>query len=73
MPLPDVCDAGQSSTRSPSGREADVGQATTVREAIRRLVTARRLREEYDGAALTVGTTRHGSRPALPQLTPSGR
>ncbi|BCL21821.1 hypothetical protein GCM10017668_36640 [Streptomyces tuirus] len=36
------------------GQEADVERAGAVREAVYRLVTARRLGEEYDGAALTV-------------------
>jgi hypothetical protein len=38
---------------SPS-QEADVQQATAVREAIYQLVTVRRLGEEYDEAALAV-------------------
>jgi len=50
------------------GQEADVEQARAVREAVYRLITARRLGEEYDGAALTVVKP-----PAVPQLTPSGR
>ena len=45
------------------GRQDDVEQATTVREAIYQLVTARRLGEEYDGAALTVVKKPRASRP----------
>ncbi|MET8953606.1 CGNR zinc finger domain-containing protein [Streptomyces sp. NPDC004393] len=57
---------------SPS-READVEEAATVREAIYQLVTARRLGEEYDGAALTVVNNAARRPSAVPQLTPSGR
>lgn len=53
--------------------EADVEQATTVREAVYRLVTARRLGEGYDGAALTVLNNAARRPPAVPQLTPAGR
>jgi predicted RNA-binding Zn ribbon-like protein len=55
------------------GKDADVEQATTVREAIYRLVTARRLGEALDGAALTVVNNAARRAPAVPQLTPSGR
>ncbi|MFI6933810.1 CGNR zinc finger domain-containing protein [Streptomyces sp. NPDC050287] len=55
------------------GRQADVEEATAVREAIYQLVTAGRLREEYDGAALTVVNNAARKAPAVPQLTPSGR
>lgn len=55
------------------GQEADVEQAMTVREAIYQLVTARRLGEECDGAALTVVNNAARKPPAVPQLTPSGR
>ncbi|MFI9244695.1 CGNR zinc finger domain-containing protein [Streptomyces sp. NPDC053086] len=55
------------------GRQADVEQATAVREAVYRLVTARRLGEEYDGAALTVVNNAARTPPAVPQLTPAGR
>jgi predicted RNA-binding Zn ribbon-like protein len=54
-------------------READVDEATTVREAVHRLVTARRLGEEYDGTALTVLNNAARRPPAVPQLTPAGR
>lgn len=55
------------------GDEADVEQAKSVREAIYELVTARRLKEEYDDEALSVlnGTARKS--PATPQLTRTGR
>ncbi|MGW7422982.1 CGNR zinc finger domain-containing protein [Streptomyces sp. NPDC054813] len=55
------------------GEEADVEQARNVREAVYRLVTARRLGEEYDGAALTIVNNAARKPPAVPQLTPSGR
>ncbi|MEW2404555.1 CGNR zinc finger domain-containing protein [Streptomyces sp. NPDC046862] len=55
------------------GQEADVEQARTVREAVYQLVTARRLGEEYDGAALTVVNNAARKQPAVPQLTPTGR
>lgn len=55
------------------GEEADVAQATTLREAVYELVTARRLGEEYDGAALTVVNDAARRPPAVPRLTPSGR
>ncbi|MCQ9135834.1 MULTISPECIES: CGNR zinc finger domain-containing protein [Streptomyces] len=54
-------------------READVEEATTVREALYRLITARRLGEAYDGAALTVLNNAARRPPAVPQLTPAGR
>ncbi|MFI0821062.1 CGNR zinc finger domain-containing protein [Streptomyces sp. NPDC021098] len=55
------------------GEEADVERATAVREAVYQLVTARRLGEEYDGAALTVVNDAARTPPAAPRLTPSGR
>lgn len=55
------------------GQEADVEQARAVREAVYGLITARRLGEEYDGAALTVVNNAARKPPAVPQLTPSGR
>jgi predicted RNA-binding Zn ribbon-like protein len=55
------------------GREADVEQARTVREAIYQLVTARRLGEAYDGTALTLVNDAARKPPAVPQLTPDGR
>jgi predicted RNA-binding Zn ribbon-like protein len=54
-------------------QEADVERATTVREAVYQLVTARRLGEEYDRAALTVVDNAARRPPAVPQLTPTGR
>ncbi|GGP81800.1 CGNR zinc finger domain-containing protein [Streptomyces melanogenes] len=57
---------------SPS-RETDVDEATTVREAMYQLVTARRLAEDYDRAALTVLNNAARKPSAVPQLTPSGR
>lgn len=56
-----------------TGEEADVERARSVREAVYRLVTARRLGEEYDGAALTVVNNAARTAPAVPQLTPAGR
>ncbi|MER6120661.1 hypothetical protein E6R60_15110 [Streptomyces sp. A0642] len=55
------------------GEEDDVEQAKAVREAIYRLVTARRLGERFDEKSL--GTLNEAARrpPATPQLTPSGR
>ncbi|MFI5976433.1 CGNR zinc finger domain-containing protein [Streptomyces sp. NPDC051452] len=53
--------------------DADVEQAKTVREAVYRLVTCRRLGEAYDRAALTVLNNAARTSPAVPQLTPSGR
>ncbi|MFF9351885.1 CGNR zinc finger domain-containing protein [Streptomyces sp. NPDC014734] len=54
-------------------RRADVDRATTVREAVYRLVTDRRLGENFDAGALEVlnGAARRPS--AAPQLTLSGR
>ncbi|WAP60089.1 CGNR zinc finger domain-containing protein [Streptomyces sp. S465] len=57
---------------SPS-RQADVERATTVREAIYQLVTARRLGEEYDDEALTVVNDAAREPSAVPRLTRSGR
>ncbi|QNP68690.1 ABATE domain-containing protein [Streptomyces roseirectus] len=55
------------------GQDADVEEAKEVREAIYRLVTARRLGEPYDGSALTVLNNAARTPAAVPQLTPSGR
>ncbi|MFQ6192764.1 CGNR zinc finger domain-containing protein [Streptomyces sp. NPDC000405] len=55
------------------GQEADVEQARAVREAIYQLVTARRLGQEYDRAALTVVNNAARKPPAVPQLIPAGR
>ncbi|KOV69520.1 hypothetical protein ADL00_11190 [Streptomyces sp. AS58] len=57
---------------SPS-QEADLEQAKAVREAVYELITARRLGEEYAGAALTVVNNAARRPSAVPQLTPSGR
>ncbi|WP_323376301.1 CGNR zinc finger domain-containing protein [Streptomyces sp. RB17] len=57
---------------SPS-REIDVEQATTLREALYQLVTARRLGDDYDKGALAVLNSAARKPPAVPQLTPSGR
>ncbi|MGW7265966.1 CGNR zinc finger domain-containing protein [Streptomyces sp. NPDC054842] len=57
---------------SPS-QEADVEQAKAVREAVYRLVTDRRLGEEYANGALAVVNGAARKPPAVPQLTPSGR
>ena len=57
---------------SPS-READVEEAKAVREAVYALVTARRVGERYDTAALTVVNNAARTPSAVPQLTPSGR
>ncbi|MEU6771762.1 CGNR zinc finger domain-containing protein [Streptomyces sp. NPDC046759] len=54
-------------------RQPDVEQAQTVREAVYLLVTARRLGEDYDRAALTVVNDAARRPPAVPQLTLSGR
>lgn len=54
-------------------QDADVEQAKAVREAVYQLVTARRLAEELDGAALTVLNNAARKPPAVPQLTPAGR
>lgn len=53
--------------------QADVDQATALREGIYQLVTARRLGEEYDTEALDLvnGTAHKPS--AVPQLTVEGR
>ncbi|MFD9793932.1 CGNR zinc finger domain-containing protein [Streptomyces sp. NPDC059070] len=53
--------------------EADVDRAATVREAMYRLITARRLDEPYDGTDLTVLNNAAREPSAVPQLTPSGR
>ncbi|MFD0021615.1 CGNR zinc finger domain-containing protein [Streptomyces sp. NPDC058382] len=55
------------------GEEGDVEQATTVREAIYRLVTDRRLGEEFDDESLGVLNDAARKQPATPQLTASGR
>jgi predicted RNA-binding Zn ribbon-like protein len=56
-----------------ASRNSDVERATEVREAVYALITARRLGEAYDDAALAVlnGAARKPS--ATPQLTAAGR
>jgi predicted RNA-binding Zn ribbon-like protein len=55
------------------GEEDDVRAATTVREAVYRLVTDRRLGEDFDREALAVLNGAARKTPATPQLTPAGR
>ncbi|MFG2356937.1 CGNR zinc finger domain-containing protein [Streptomyces sp. NPDC048521] len=55
------------------GDEEDVQEATTVREAIYRLVTNRRLGEEFDREALAVVNGAARKDPVTPQLTTAGR
>jgi predicted RNA-binding Zn ribbon-like protein len=53
--------------------ESDVREAVTVREAVYRLVTDRRLGEEFDRQALAVLNGAARRTPATPQLAPGGR
>ncbi|MEW2294364.1 CGNR zinc finger domain-containing protein [Streptomyces sp. NPDC006743] len=53
--------------------QADVDQATALREAIYHLVTARRLGEEYEADALELVNSTARTPSAVPQLTPEGR
>ncbi|MFD5403552.1 CGNR zinc finger domain-containing protein [Streptomyces griseorubiginosus] len=55
------------------GREEDVRAAITVREAVYRLVTDRRLGEGFDREALAVLNAAARETPTTPQLTLSGR
>lgn len=55
------------------GDRADVDRAIAVREAVYRLVTARRLGEEYADDTLDVLNGAARKPPAAPQLTASGR
>ncbi|MGW7255285.1 CGNR zinc finger domain-containing protein [Streptomyces sp. NPDC054834] len=55
------------------GEEDDVREATTVREAIYRLVTDRRLGEEFHREALAVVNAAARKTPVTPQLTMAGR
>ncbi|MGY1577405.1 CGNR zinc finger domain-containing protein [Streptomyces sp. MN13] len=55
------------------GEEKDVREATTVREAVYRLITNRRLDEEPDREALAVLNGAARKAPATPQLTVTGR
>lgn len=57
---------------TPAGDE-DVTEATTVREAVYRLVTDRRLGEGFDREALAVLNGAARRTPATPQLTLGGR
>ncbi|WP_327287142.1 CGNR zinc finger domain-containing protein [Streptomyces sp. NBC_01198] len=55
------------------GGPGDVAQATAVREAVYRLVTARRLGQEYDPEALALVNDAARTPSAVPQLTAEGR
>ncbi|MFJ4952399.1 CGNR zinc finger domain-containing protein [Streptomyces sp. NPDC088760] len=55
------------------GDEDDVREAIAVREALYRLVTNRRLGEEFDREALAVVNGAARKTPATPQLTMAGR
>ncbi|WP_148589195.1 ABATE domain-containing protein [Streptomyces sp. WAC01526] len=54
-------------------RQADVVRATTVREAVYQLITARRLGADFDDEALAAVNDAARRAPAAPQLTHSGR
>ncbi|MFB6988014.1 CGNR zinc finger domain-containing protein [Streptomyces sp. NPDC056304] len=55
------------------GQESDVREAIAVREALYRLVTNRRLGEDFDREALAVLNAAARQAPATPQLTRAGR
>lgn len=55
------------------GEQADVDRATAVREAVYRLITARRLGEDYDPEALALVNSTARTPSAVPQLTAAGR
>jgi predicted RNA-binding Zn ribbon-like protein len=55
------------------GTQEDVREAATVREAVYRLVTNRRLGEEFDREALAVVNGAARRTPVTPQLTLMGR
>ncbi|MCF3118338.1 ABATE domain-containing protein [Streptomyces arenae] len=55
------------------GDEADVRAATTVREAVYRLLTNRRLGEDFDREALAVLNAAARETPVTPQLSVTGR
>ena len=55
------------------GKDDDVREATAVREAIYRLVTDRRLGEEFDQEALAAVNAAARRTPVTPQLTATGR
>ncbi|MEU2779676.1 CGNR zinc finger domain-containing protein [Streptomyces sp. NPDC007162] len=57
---------------SPS-QDSDVERAVAVREALYRLLTARRLGTPYDSAALALVNSAARKPSATPQLTPDGR
>lgn len=65
-------ESGLVDTITPGG-EADVLAATTVREALYRLLTNRRLGEEFDREALAVLNAAAREIPVTPQLSVSGR
>ncbi|PSM42936.1 hypothetical protein C6Y14_12160 [Streptomyces dioscori] len=65
-------ESGLVDTMTPGG-VGDVHQATSVREAIYRLVTDRRLGEEFDQEALDVLNGAAREIPVTPQLTTAGR
>ncbi|MFG1811325.1 CGNR zinc finger domain-containing protein [Streptomyces sp. NPDC049040] len=54
-------------------RRDDVERATAVRESVYRLITARRLEEEYDPGALALLNSAARTPSAVPQLTAAGR
>src|SRR4051812_4450796 len=55
------------------GDRSDVRQATDVREALYELITARRLGEDCDPAALDLVNSTARPPSAVPQLTAAGR
>ncbi|GAA3029994.1 CGNR zinc finger domain-containing protein [Streptomyces olivoverticillatus] len=65
-------ESGMVDSVSPA-RQADVVRATTVREAVYQLITARRLGADFDDEALAVINDAARRAPAAPQLTHSGR
>ncbi|CAM5509924.1 hypothetical protein SCANM63S_04937 [Streptomyces canarius] len=65
-------ESGLVDTISP-GEDADVREATAVREVIYRLVTDRRLGEDFDPQALEAVNAAARRTPVTPQLTQEGR
>ncbi|MER6563455.1 CGNR zinc finger domain-containing protein [Streptomyces sp. NPDC001027] len=57
----------------PPADEDDVREAIVLREAVYRLITNRRLREDFDRGALAVVNAEARKAPATPQLTLAGR
>ncbi|CAG6398991.1 ABATE domain-containing protein [Streptomyces cocklensis] len=55
------------------GDQSDVDRATTVREALYLLITARRRGEDYDPEALALVNDTARTPSAVPQLTAAGR